>query len=70
MTAYSYVILEPPHTLHVSWNSQTALEVASLTKIMTCVVVLRLIDETGSSLDQTVEVGSFETNLSGTTAEL
>lgn len=44
MTAYSYIVMElPEQHIHVSWNSQTSLEIASLTKIMTCMVVLRLL---------------------------
>lgn len=70
LTAYAYLVMELPQTYHITWNSQTQLEVASLTKIMTCLVVLRLLQESEGDIEQTVEVGSFETSINGTTAEL
>jgi D-alanyl-D-alanine carboxypeptidase len=60
----------PQQAFHITWNSQTQLEVASLTKIMTCMVVLRMLSESKGDLQETVEIGSVETNISGTTAEL
>jgi D-alanyl-D-alanine carboxypeptidase len=44
MTAFAYVVMELPHIFHINWNSQTPMEMASLTKIMTCLVVLRLLE--------------------------
>lgn len=70
MTAYAYVVMELPQSFHITWNSQTQLEMASLTKIMTCIVVLRLLREFNGDIEQTVEVGSIETSITGTSAEL
>lgn len=68
LTAYSYIVLELPEKLHLSWNSQTSLEIASLTKIMTCLVVLKMASK--QQFDESVLIGSVETNITGTRAGL
>lgn len=68
VSAQSYIVMELPSKLHVSWNSQSSLEIASLTKIMTCLVVLRLADP--HALKDYVTVGAVETNITGTKAGL
>jgi D-alanyl-D-alanine carboxypeptidase len=70
MTAYSYIIYELPETTHISWNSQTSVEIASLTKIMTCIMVLRVASYTNEDLEQTILIGSLEANITGTKAGL
>jgi D-alanyl-D-alanine carboxypeptidase len=48
-----------------------AQEVASLTKIMTCIVVIEVAERFGRNLDEEkVEIGKFETNITGTSAML
>ena len=44
MTAYSYIIMEG-ESVHLSWNSKTMVEIASLTKIMTCYCVLGILKQ-------------------------
>lgn len=43
----------------VSLNSRTAVEVASLTKIMTCLVILDLVKEKPLLLEDTLKIGLF-----------
>lgn len=51
MTAYAYIVYELPDIVHVCWNSQNAVEMASLTKIMTCMVALRVASWTSERLE-------------------
>ena len=70
LTAYSYIVMETNSQVHISWNSKTMVEIASLTKIMTCVCLLRIIDDYHLDFDQQVEIGIVETSIIGTSAKL
>ena len=53
------------------YNSKTSQEVASLTKIMTCVVTIELCERLNINIDrEEVTIGKFESSIGGTTAEL
>jgi D-alanyl-D-alanine carboxypeptidase len=57
--------------LVVSFNSKNSQEVASLTKIMTCVLTLELCEELGVDRGgEEVVVGKMEAGVGGTTALL
>jgi D-alanyl-D-alanine carboxypeptidase len=49
------------HKVIVSLNSRTSVEIASLTKIMTCIIVLDLANKHSLRLEEEeVTIGSFE----------
>lgn len=56
--------------IHISWNSKTMVEIASLTKIMTCLCILNLIKTYHLNKDDEIEVGMVESSIIGTTARL
>jgi hypothetical protein len=59
------------HQVVVSLNSRTAVEIASLTKIMTCIVALDLSRKYDLLLAQEmVTIGLFEQNIGGTSANV
>ena len=59
------------HKIIVSQNSRCMVEVASLTKIMTCIVALEICSTNGLDANkEEVYVGKFESNIGGTTAHL
>ena len=74
LTAKSYIIYEvkpkpQESTIVVSLNSKSGQEVASLTKIMTCMVVIETCQNLGVHLDQEeVVIGKKEANIGGTSA--
>lgn len=76
LTAKSYIIYEikpnpEENSLVFSFNSKNSQEVASLTKIMTCLVTLELCQKFNvNRLAEEVEIGNMEANLGGTTANL
>ena len=69
MTAYAYIIMEGEQ-IHVSWNSKTMVEIASLTKIMTCYCVLNILSKYHLDWNEIVQVGIVETAVIGTSAKL
>ena len=59
------------HKVVAEINSRAILEMASLTKIMTCLLVLELGREEGVPLTrEEVLIGSFEQNIGGTSAQI
>lgn len=59
------------HQVIVSLNSRTAVEIASLTKIMTCVIALDLSKRFSLDLkEEIVKIGLFEQHIGGTSANI
>ena len=59
------------HQVIVSLNSRTAVEMASLTKIMTCIVALDIAKKYNLNLnEEIVTIGLFEQNIGGTSANI
>ena len=62
-------LFQHSHQVVVSLNSRTAVEMASLTKIMTCLVTLNLSQQYQVDLTtEMVNIGLFEQNIGGTSA--
>lgn len=57
--------------VHAAFNIKTSCEIASLTKIMTCIIVIETCEKAG--IDPRTEkyrVGQFESSIRGTTADI
>ena len=69
ITAKAYIIIEKhfneintdqPFRIHASQNSKNSLEVASLTKIMTCYLAIKLTEKYElSSKEEIIKIGKF-----------
>jgi D-alanyl-D-alanine carboxypeptidase (penicillin-binding protein 5/6) len=70
--AHSYVVMEPlTQRIFVSSRGQVSLEVASLTKIMTCVTVLDILARRGLDMSaQQHVISTLSERMSGTSAEI
>lgn len=59
------------HKVVVSLNSRTAIEIASLTKIMTCITAIDIAKSCCIKVEEEfVVVGAFEENIGGTSANI
>lgn len=59
------------HKVIASHNSRTSMEIASLTKIMTCIVALEICDDYCiEASSQKIAIGKFESNIIGTSARI
>jgi len=59
------------HKVIVSSNSRTSVEMASLTKIMTCVIAIEIAQKGGINIArEEVAIGGFEQNIGGTSANI
>lgn len=59
------------HKVVASLNSRTAVEIASLTKIMTCIVTITIGKRFDLNLEeQFATIGLFEQNIGGTSANI
>ena len=64
-------VFQHSYKVVVSLNSRTALEMASLTKIMTCIVAIEIAKKYRVNLNsEEVKIGSFEQNIGGTSANI
>lgn len=59
------------HKVVASFNSRNAVEIASLTKIMTCIIAIEICQKYKlDSKQQTILIGKFESNIGGTSAQI
>lgn len=59
------------HKVIASYNSRNAVEVASLTKIMTCILTLQICQKYKlDPKEQKILVGKFQSNIGGTSAQI
>lgn len=71
ITATSWCIMEATSSHWISGNNDTEIrEVASLTKIMTCILCLNSLKSTSTSLDTLIKVSYKASKTTGTTANL
>ena len=76
ITAKSYIILEVKYNSQepvvvTSFNSKTSYEVASLTKIMTCIITIEICEKYDVCREkEQVVVGKMESSIGGTSAQL
>ena len=57
--------------IHASLNGKNNLEVASLTKIMTCILAIKLCDRFSLDMkEEFIKIGKFESNIGGTSAKI
>ncbi|CAG9325381.1 unnamed protein product [Blepharisma stoltei] len=71
ITAQSWAIYDPVAKEFLATRCSTQKrEIASITKVMTCILVLEICDENDISLNDLVSIGSNAANIVGTTANL
>ena len=59
------------HKVLASLNSRNMVEVASLTKIMSCILAIELCERLKlDSEEEHIKIGTFESNIAGTSAQL
>lgn len=57
--------------LHAAFNTKINLEIASLTKIMTCILALEICEHAKVDIESVnVTIDDFDTKIEGTSAEL
>lgn len=62
---------EYQHNLHSGYNIKVASEIASLTKIMTCIIIIEICEKYGiAPKNERYKTGAFESYVHGTSADI
>ena len=75
ITANAYIITEMDRNdgfkVHYGFQSKNVVEIASLTKIMTCLVAIEFCEKFSVDMaKESVMIGNFESNIGGTSAKI